>query len=73
MLERLPMRTMCTEQWRHVTDSNEPSYDINTVLAKVSTSKFPPFIKVQLYMTFRLVVHNIYDKHERRVVRNANI
>ena len=39
MLERLPMRNLCTEQWRHMKDSIEPSFDINTSLAKVSTSK----------------------------------
>ncbi len=32
-LDRLYVRTVCTEQWRHVLDSNKPSL-VNTSVAK---------------------------------------
>ena len=48
MLEQLSLRITCTAQWPHDKDSNEPSFDINTALTNVSTSKFPPFIKVHI-------------------------
>ena len=33
-LDRLSGQTACTEQWRHVTDTNDPTF-VNTSVAKV--------------------------------------
>ena len=53
-LDRLSVRTVCTEQWRHVTDSNEPGF-VSTPVAKVySHFKVSNVNKVDIFVQNRI-------------------